>query len=74
MKHFLLVYDRQEGKLVREEMFEVGEQALDRRFELELELQSRKDLEVVVLTAPSREALLATHARYFRTLGELAIG
>lgn len=74
MKHFLLVYDRHRGVLVNEEVFDKGDEALDRRFQLERDLQNEKDIEVVVLSASSRAALLVTHGRYFRTLGQLANG
>jgi len=71
MKHFLLVYSRRLGTVLREEVFVEGERALDRRFELEQEYRNDSDVEIVVLTALSREALLITHGRYFRTLSEL---
>lgn len=74
MKHYLLVYDRRLGSLLREEVFLDGGKALDRRFQLEPAYKDDADVEIVVLSASSREALLATHARYFRTLGELANG
>ena len=76
MTHFLLVYDLAEGRLVSVEPF--GEQdrarALDRRFELEREHADDQNLEVIVLSAPSLEALQATHARYFKSVQELASG
>ena len=74
MHYFLVVYDRRTGTVL--ELKEFGEErrteALNRRFALELEEAGNPDIEVVVLGAGSRNALLHTHARYFKTLQELA--
>lgn len=72
MRHFLLVYDRPRGQIVHERIFEDVKEALAERFRMERQHRSDRDLEVVVLSADSREALQRTHARYFRTLSELA--
>jgi len=73
MAHFLLVYDRSEGRLLHEERYESHVDALRARFVVEAEHESGSgDIEVVVLGAGSREDLLRTHARYFRSLEELA--
>ena len=74
MKYFVLVYKQMSGALqVFEEFPEgAGHEALDRRFELELEYRNNPDAEVVVLGADSRSDLEKTHARYFKNLRELA--
>lgn len=73
MAHFLLVYDRAAGKLLHEEQYQSRVDALRARFVAEAEhRRGTNDIEVVVLSAGSREGLLRTHARYFRSLTELA--
>ncbi|MGH3831289.1 MAG: hypothetical protein ACRDRS_12735 [Pseudonocardiaceae bacterium] len=74
MAHFLLVYDRSAGKLLHEERYQSRVDALRARFVVEAEHSKRgtNNIEVVVLSAGSREGLLRTHARYFRSLTELA--
>ena len=72
MKHFLLVYDRRAGVILREEVFDDASEALKERFRAERLHRAEPDIEVVVLGAESRQALLRTHARYFLTLSELA--
>jgi len=73
VSHYLLVYRRSTGRL--EECADLGpdaDAALARRFEREKRESGDSDVEVVVLSAPSREALLRTHGRYFKSVGELA--
>lgn len=72
MQHFLLVYDRRAGEIVHEELFGDVKDALAERFRMERLHRTNPDIEVVVLSAESRDALERTHARYFRTLSELA--
>ena len=71
---FLIEYDRPSGTLVQFRKFEDTERqaAHDARFELELKL-NREDpqREVVILEAPSEEAVRHTHGRYFKGLSEL---
>jgi hypothetical protein len=73
MSYYLVVYDRSTGAV---EVEEFGDQerdlALHRRFAHEREQRNRPEMEVVVLGAESREALERTHARYFKTVQELA--
>lgn len=71
MSSYLLVYDRSRGKLLKEEEFSDSGAALRERFRLEREYVDDKDMEIVVLEAPSAEAIRRTHARYFRTASEL---
>lgn len=72
MAHFLIVYDRRAGRLLREEPYDDANDALKERFRVERLHRADRNLEVVVLSADSAEALRRTHARYFMTLGELA--
>ncbi|MGH9127628.1 MAG: hypothetical protein ACRDY2_01360 [Acidimicrobiales bacterium] len=71
MRYFLLVYDRRHGEIVEEGRFDDEAEALKQRFELEERHGFASGLEVVVLGAEPREALEVTHARYFKSLGEL---
>ena len=73
MVNVLLVYDRAAGRLLREQAFEARGDALQERFEAEEEYRGREaEIEVVVLTARSRDALLRTHGRYWLSLSQLA--
>jgi hypothetical protein len=74
MRYFLMVYDRTAGTILELKEFE-GErraEALKERFARELREVGNSDIEVVVLGAASRNALVHTHSRYFKTLQELA--
>ncbi len=73
MKSFLLVYDRQSGKLLDQQEYCPGDRAkaLADRAARELALRGRPNVEVVVLYAESLDALKRTHSRYFKTLAEL---
>jgi hypothetical protein len=62
--YFLLVFDREQRKLIRIEEFADSEAAIRARFECEVGKAS-EDVEIVVLGAASREALENTHSRYF---------
>ena len=72
---FLIQYDRPSGTIIQLREFDDSSRKLaeDARLELELALK-RQDIrdEVVLLEAPSQEALLRTHSRYFESLAELA--
>ncbi|MCX4386943.1 hypothetical protein OG777_08380 [Micromonospora peucetia] len=72
MNHYLVVFDRRAGKIVRSSEFSDAGRALDARFQAEVEYQANKDVEVVVLGAASWDALIKTHARYFQNVRELA--
>ncbi len=71
MQHFLVVFDRRQGRVLREEPFDDANEALKERFRTEKLNRSNADIEVVVLSAESPEALRRTHARYFMSLSEL---
>lgn len=73
MKQFLLVYRRSTGQLLQlEDLGPDMGAALQKRFALERERLADPDVEVVLLSASSREALARTHARYFRDTHTLA--
>lgn len=72
MWHFLVVYDRMRGEIIRHRGFRSSDEALDARFAAEREFIGQPDVEVVVLTGRSYEALMHTHSRYFRGVRELA--
>jgi hypothetical protein len=73
MSYYLVVYDRSTGAVEIEEFTDQQRDlALHRRFEYEREQRNRPQMEVVVLGAESPEALKRTHARYFKTVQELA--
>ncbi|WP_027007789.1 hypothetical protein [Conexibacter woesei] len=72
MAHFLLIYDRDTGRLVRQERYGSSAEAMQARFAAEREFAGQEQVEVVALTAESEEALRRTHGRYFLTLAELA--
>ncbi len=72
MKHFLVVFDRQEGRLLNLEEFPTSSAALQARFDTEKLHRREPAVEVVVLTAPTKADLRRTHARYFTSVGQLA--
>ena len=77
MAHFLLIYDRAEGQLLREEQFDTEAEALAARFDAETEYGLQPDVEVLAISAASEEALRRSHGRYFLTseeLGERLVG
>ena len=71
---FLIEYDRPSGTLVQFRKFEETDRQAAHNARLELELEvNRENLprEVVILDAPSEEAVRHTHGRYFKKLPEL---
>jgi hypothetical protein len=71
MIHVVLVYQREEGRLLLQEPHADSDEAMRRRFALE-QVPEYADMEIVVLSADSIETLHETHGRYFYTLAELA--
>lgn len=69
--HFLIVYDRNAGELLRQSRFETSADAMEARFVAEAEFRGRPEIEVVALVAESEDALRRTHARYFLDLAAL---
>jgi len=72
VQHYLLIYDRREGRIVRRRQFDDADVALAARFAAEREFDAATDIEIVVLGAASLAALKQTHARYFKRVQELA--
>lgn len=74
MKYFLLVYDRRRGRIVDRRDYEEAdrERALQDRAQLMREQRQSADTEVVLLGAESFDDLRKTHARYFKTVKQLA--
>jgi len=72
VKHFLLVFDRSESRVLSEQSFVDADKALAERFRAERMHRDRPEIEVVVLTAESKAALRVTHSRYFQSLSALA--
>lgn len=74
VSYFLLVYDRRRGRLLRP-VAQFGsadrEAVLREREALIAERIDDPNIEVVLLSARSVDDLRRTHARYFKTVGEL---
>ena len=72
MKHFLIVFDRPHRRLEVREFDEAQrDAAFAARLRAEHEHAGDPNTEVVLLSAPSRDMLMRTHGRYFRTLAEM---
>jgi hypothetical protein len=74
---FLIEYDRSRGSIVqlREFADDFRETAEEARLKLELDLKRQGvEHEVVLLDAPSEEAIRRTHGRYFENVVELVRG
>jgi hypothetical protein len=72
MQHYLVIYNRRAGKIIRHRHYQNSSRALTARFEAEREFRDDPDIEIVVLGAESWDSLLQTHARYFKSVQELA--
>ena len=72
MRHYLLIYDRSVGKIIRHQEYSRVDDALKARFNAEREYVGQPEIEVVVLGGESWESLSSTHARYFKDVQELA--
>jgi hypothetical protein len=72
MKHYLLVYNRREGRILRRRAYRVAADALQARFAAEREFLGQPDIEVVVLGGASWTAVERTHSRYFSRVQDLA--
>lgn len=72
MSHYLLVFARSEGSVIRSQRYVSRQQALAARFEAERQYKDDPDVEVVVLGAESWDSLKRTHTRYFEGLGQIA--
>jgi hypothetical protein len=73
MTQFLIVYDRSTGELLKlEDLGADRAEAIRRRSEIEHREMANPEIEVVVLSAPAEDVLRRTHARYFRSVDQLA--
>jgi len=72
MNHYLVVFARSKGELLRHQEYRNQGDALEARFAEERNHRGDPDIEVVVLGASSWDALMRTHARYFKRLDQLA--
>jgi hypothetical protein len=72
MSHWLIVYSRPSGTLLRCEEFADPLEALQERFAVEREHRGTSTIEVAVLGGDSLGAVKVTHARYFSSVPELA--
>ena len=72
MKHFLVVYNRGEGRIIHRKAYRSAPEALRDRFMAEREYQGQEDVEVVVLGGESWSAIERTHSRYFNRVQDLA--
>lgn len=71
-RHFLVVFDRAEGRLLRLDEYMDREAALKERFASERLHRQAPTVEVVVLTAASEDALRRSHSRYFQDVQQIA--
>ena len=72
---FLIEYDRAKGAIVEMRKFDDSSRKLADEARLDLELRLNRggvEHEVVLLEAPSEEALRHTHSRYFESVSEIA--
>lgn len=69
MSSFLIVFDRERGKLLQMQAIDSAKEADTERVELELKYRFDKSIEIVVLEASSEDQLRSTHARYFGAVG-----
>ena len=73
MTQYLVRYRRSTGDLLQfEDLGPDRAVAMSRRLKEERAHKDDPDIEVILLTASSREALIRTHARYFKSVPELA--
>lgn len=72
MKYFLIVFDKKNRELLDEIEFSDSSSAMRARISREIEERGKTNIEVVVLGAANREALINTHSRYFGTGRELS--
>lgn len=70
LRHYLLVYDLRNQRLIRHEQFEDGDEAVREYARLESEHPDNRDVEIVLVGADSIETIKRTHAHYFN--GDLA--
>jgi hypothetical protein len=72
VNHYLVVFDRSRGVVVRHKLYSDRNDALAARFAAEREHSGDPNIEVVVLGARSWADVKRTPSRYFKDLGQLA--
>lgn len=73
MNHYLMVYEREQGRVLHLEPCPDAVSAMRARFAAERLHRANRDIEIVILGAQTEAALRETHARYFEGAGELAL-
>jgi hypothetical protein len=63
--NILVVYDRIQSKLLGEATFDDSDIALKYRFSLEPQYSAYPEVEIMVLSGPSREVIQRNHRRYW---------
>lgn len=63
--HFLLVYDRQQGRLIQQRPFTSSNEAVQAYEATEEEHRDDKHIEIVLVGADSLETIMLTHGNYF---------
>jgi hypothetical protein len=72
MKHFLLVFDRPRGHLLKMTAYNSRSKAMRARFEAERLHRGDSSIEIVVLNSRSEAIVRSTHSRYFSDAREIA--
>jgi hypothetical protein len=65
LRHFLLVFDHNEGRLIQNREFNNSEEALTAYSATERSYTREQNVEVVLIGADSIETVQRTHANYF---------
>lgn len=63
--HFLLVYDRQQGKLVVQRPYTDPHEAVQAYEAMEKQHRDDRHMEIVLVGADSLETIMLTHGNYF---------
>ena len=74
MNHYLVVFDRSAGTVVRHKLYDDRNDAIRARFAAERQHSGNPNIEVIVLGARSWADVKRTHGRYFKNIGQLAGG
>lgn len=72
MSRFLVVFDRSHGRVMEVRQLDPMDRSSRARQDAEDEFKGTDDVEVVILTASSKDNLRRTHARYFDDFARLA--
>jgi hypothetical protein len=65
IRYFLIVFDKVQGALVEERVYEHAHEAARAYEAEELRYRGERNIEVVLLGSDSEETIRATHANYF---------